>query len=145
MIRANLFVVIACILIFAGVFMLTGQAGAFLNLEALLVVISGTVGATFLSFPYWQIKNAFTVVKNAYRFQPASPDEIIHILLDLSVRSRLDGLQAMEKEGEKTTVFFLRDALNMLADNYPEHEIGTSSVFSGSWPSIPRHSGWQAA
>jgi chemotaxis protein MotA len=62
-------------------------------------------------------------VKNAYRFQPASPDEIIHVLLDLSVRSRLDGLQAMEKEGEKTTVFFLRDALNMLADNYPEHEI----------------------
>lgn len=123
MIRTNYIIIAICLLIFVSVFFFVGHPGAYLNLEALLVVLSGTIGATFLSFPWPHIKNAFMVVKNAYRTQTTSPDEIIHVLMDLSVRSRLDGLQALEKEGEKTTVFFLRDALNMLADNYPENEI----------------------
>jgi chemotaxis protein MotA len=123
MTRSNFIIVALCLLIFASVFFLTGQAGAFLNIEAFLVVISGTFGATLLSFPWGQVKNAFMVVKNSYRTKVTSPDEIIHILLDLSVRSRLDGLPALEKEGEKTTMFFLRDALNMLADNYSEEHL----------------------
>jgi len=121
--RSNFFFVALCALVFLSVFFFVGHPAAYLNIEALLVVVSGTLGATFLSFPWPHIKNAVMVVKNAYRTETVSPDEIIEVLLDLSVRSRLDGLTAMEQEGEKTTVFFLRDALNMLADNYPEDEI----------------------
>ncbi len=119
MIRANILLVVICAVIFIAVFILTGNAGAYLNIEAFLVVTSGTFGAALLSYPYSQIKTAFQVAKGAYANPGTSSDEVIRVLLDMSLRSKLDGLKALEKGGEQTTVYFLRDALRMLADNYP--------------------------
>ena len=123
MIRANVILVALCAVIFVAVFILTGNAGAYLNIEAFLVVTSGTFGAALLSYPYSLIKTAFQVAKGAYAHPTINSDEVIRVLLDMSLRSKLDGLKAMEKGGEQTTVFFLRDALRMLADNYPLDDI----------------------
>ena len=123
MIRANVILVLLCAAIFIAVFIFTGNAGAYLNIEAFLVVTSGTFGAALLSYPYSLIKTAFQVARGAYSSPSPSTDEVIRVLLDMSLRSKMDGLKAMEKGGEKTTVFFLRDALRMLADNYPLDDI----------------------
>jgi len=121
--RANVTGAVFCLLVFMVSFIVTGNAAAYLNLVAFLVVVSGTFGATLLSFPYKQIKTALYVARGAYKTKVISADEIIGMLLDLSVRSRVDGTQSVEEAGEHTTVFFLRDAVRMLVDNYPEEEI----------------------
>lgn len=123
MIRANLFGIILCLAIFVAAFVLTGNASAYLNLEAFMVVISGTFGAALLSYPFSGLKTAYFVAKGAYSSKDTDPDEVIQVLLDTAIRSRLDGLPALEKAGEATTVHFLRGALNMLADNYPEDQM----------------------
>lgn len=123
MIRANLFGVIACLIIFCGAFAVSGHVGAYLNVEAFLVVVSGTFGAALLSFPYKEIKTAWFVARGAYKSPGTDPDHVISILLDMAIRSRMEGLTSLDKNENENTIIFLRDALRMLADNYPEQEI----------------------
>ncbi|WP_461209034.1 motility protein A [Desulfocurvus sp. DL9XJH121] len=123
MTRTNLFGVLICLAVFVSAFIITGNAMAYLNVEAFMVVVSGTLGAAILSYPFDHLKTAYFVAKGAYLRKDTDPDEVIGVLLDTAIRSRLDGLTSLEKAGEQTTVHFLRDALNMLADNYPEDQM----------------------
>jgi len=125
MIRSNIIGIVLCLIVFISAFIITGNAMAYLNIEAFMVVVSGTLGAALLSYPRDQLKTAYFVAKGAYTTPGADPDSVIKVLLDTAIRSRLDGLMALEKAGEQTTMNFLRDALNMLADNYSEEDIRT--------------------
>ena len=96
----------------------------YFNFISLLVVLSGTIGAVFLSFPFDRIRYAAKVAINAYKKDNVhSPDEIVNLLLDLSVRSRYDGILSLEKIGNATTIVFLKSALTLLVDGYKESEI----------------------
>ena len=52
-----------------------------------------------------------------------TPDEIVETLLKISVRSRYDGILALEKFENQTTVSFLKSALAMMVDGYREQEV----------------------
>jgi chemotaxis protein MotA len=121
--RSNAIGAALCIAVFIATFALAGNAAAYLNLEAMLVVVSGTVGATLLSYPLGHIRTACLVARGAYRHGGTNPDDVIGVLLDLAIRSRVDGLQSLEHAGERTTFNFLREALNMVADNYAVDDI----------------------
>lgn len=123
MLRENIVGVAVCTAMVLAGFLASGNVMAFLNLPALLVVLGGTVGATLLSYPFPQVRAAVQVAKGAYRNPGSDPDEVIFALLDMSIRSKVDGLQSLERAGEETTVAFLRDAMQMLADNYSEEDI----------------------
>jgi len=121
--RTNVIGVVLCAVVFIAAFVFTGNVMAYLNLEAMLVVVSGTLGATLLSFPFDQLQTAYYVAKGAYTHPGSDPDKVIGVMLDLSIRSRVDGLASMEKASEGTTMHFLREGLNMLADNYAVDEM----------------------
>lgn len=121
--KKNLFGVVLSLIIFVCSFMLTGAAGAYFNLAAFLVVISGLTAAMLISYPVKHVKNAFTVAKNAYRNGHASAEEIVNTLLDLSVKSKVDGVLSLERSEAKATSSFLKNGLILLVDNYKENEI----------------------
>jgi chemotaxis protein MotA len=123
MLRANIVGVFLCTALLLIGFAVSGNAMAYLNLPALLVVAGGTLGSTLLSYPYSQVQAAVQVARGAYRNPGTDPDAVIFALLDMSIRSKVDGLQSLEKAGEQTTVAFLRDAMQMLADNYSVEDI----------------------
>jgi chemotaxis protein MotA len=103
-----------------------GEGGTvvYFNIVSFLVVSSGTIGAAFLSFPYERIKNAYKVAANSYRKDTInSPDHIVNILLDISVRSRSNGMLSLEKVEKTTQITFLKNALSLLVDGYREDEI----------------------
>ncbi|HIE66224.1 MAG TPA: flagellar motor protein MotA [Nitrospiria bacterium] len=114
-----------CILVFMLSFLLGDDnvIPLYFNLIALLVVISGTVGAIFLSYPFFRIRSAFLVARNAYLTQLPSQDSIIKALLGLAVRSRYDGILSLEKSLGRSGTSFLKDALNALVDGHREDEI----------------------
>jgi chemotaxis protein MotA len=114
----NVIGAIACLGLFAASFALTGDAGAYLNLAAFLVVTSGLLAAMLLSYPFERIKNAFLVAWNAYSRPAQSQHDILAELLDLSVKSRMDGPQGLEKAAQETPHTFLRNGLSYLVDNY---------------------------
>ena len=63
------------------------------------------------------------MAKNSYSKNPPSASQIINALLDLSVRSRHDGLLSFERAESQTTVLFLKTGLSMRVDGYKPSEM----------------------
>jgi len=121
--RKNLIGVSISLIIFIGSFMLTGAAGAYWNLAAFLVVVSGLITAMLISYPFNHVKNACKVAKNAYANEQATSEAIVNMLLDLSVKSKVDGVLSLERTEAKATSSFMKNGLILLVDNYKEEEI----------------------
>ncbi|MEF2146244.1 MAG: MotA/TolQ/ExbB proton channel family protein [Desulfovibrionaceae bacterium] len=108
---------------FMSSFWLMGGMAAYWNLAAFVVVISGLAAALLLSYPYSDVRSAAAMAREAYASRLVTPSEIVATLLDLSVRSKVDGVLSLEQMREKTTSVFLRNGLMFLVDNYKEREI----------------------
>lgn len=115
--------IVLCIALLMAVILLSDGRALMFNLEGLAVVIGGTIGATLISYPREEISVAVKVVINSYRSKVPSEKEIVDSLLDLSMKSRLDGLLALEKQGEHTSFLFLKRALTMLVDGFNLDEL----------------------
>lgn len=114
---------IICVAVFLFSFWLGGNVSLYFNLPALLNIISGVVAAALLSYPFSRLKMAFFVAWNSYTLKLPSSEEIIKILLDLSVRSRHEGLLSLEKLADQSINSFLQGALRLLVDGYSAQEI----------------------
>lgn len=121
--KKNIVGIVVSLIIFMGSFLLTGAAGAYMNAAAFLVVVSGLIAAMLISYPLKHVRNAFMVAKNAYRNGHATSEEIVNTLLDLSVKSKVDGVLSLERSEAKATSSFLKNGLILLVDNYKEEEI----------------------
>jgi chemotaxis protein MotA len=118
------------ILIFSAMFIIgivmNGNSGLYFNLSAILIVFGGTIGATLICFRVSRIAIVYRVLVSSYRTHLKSPDEVVGILVDLSVKSKLQGLLSLQDDEEETTVMFLRQALGYLVDGYSTSEIRES-------------------
>jgi chemotaxis protein MotA len=52
-----------------------------------------------------------------------SEEEIVDILIDLSIKSRMEGILSLQKDEHETTILFLRRGLGCLVDNYDPKQI----------------------
>lgn len=123
MIKSNLLAVVLFALIFVGSFTFGENTELFFNLLGMVIVLSGLLGAMFLSYPARNIVIACKVAWNAYRIELPSHDQIIETLMELSVRSRSKGMIALEDAEENTTISYLKRTLSLLMDNYRTEEM----------------------
>ncbi len=121
--RKHLLGLLACLAVLGAGFFIHGNASIFFNLSGLLIVVSGTLAATLISYRMERLKIVYTVLVASYRSREKSPDEIVEILVDLSVKSKLKGLLSLQEDEEETSVMFLRHALGLLVDGYPNAQI----------------------
>ncbi|NDV20172.1 flagellar motor protein MotA [Pseudodesulfovibrio sp. JC047] len=121
--RKNVIGVVISLLVFICSFMLTGAAGAYFNVAAFLVVVSGLVAATLLSYPVRHVKDACKVARKIYTSKHISAESIVNTLLDLSVKSKVDGILSLERSKASDTSSFMKNGLILLVDNYKEDEI----------------------
>jgi chemotaxis protein MotA len=63
------------------------------------------------------------VARNVYGNGRTSAEEIVNTLLDLSVKSKVDGLLSLERNANRATSSFMKNGLCLLVDNYKEEEI----------------------
>ncbi|MDR3629076.1 MAG: MotA/TolQ/ExbB proton channel family protein [Desulfocapsaceae bacterium] len=104
-------------------FLLNGNVGLYFNFSGFIVVISGTTVATLLSFRIEQLRIALKVVMASYRKPVKTETEIINILIDLSIKSRMEGILSLQDEEQETSILFLRRALSCLVDGYRAEQI----------------------
>lgn len=123
MIKSNLIAVVLFASIFIGSFAIGENTGLFFNILGLVIVLSGLLGALFLSYPTKSIGIACGVAWNAYRIELPSHEKIIETLMELSVRSRSKGMIALEDAEETTTISYLKRTLSLLMDNYRMEEM----------------------
>jgi len=118
LLNKNLLGLVLCVLVFVFGFTLLGNLSLYFNVAGLLIVLSGTTGAVFLSYPVKRLRIVGKVLRASYLSKPKSPEEIVGILVDLSVKSRFRGLLSLQEDEEETTILFLRRALGFLVDGY---------------------------
>ena len=122
MIPKNILGLLCCVILFVAGFALHTDLALYCNLSALLVVIGGSVGATLISYRLSRLAIACKVLYSSYRIPVMRAEEIVEILVDLSVKSRFKGILSLQEE-EKTSILFLRRALGCLVDGYNQEQI----------------------
>lgn len=123
MLRKNLAGLIFGSALFCLGFILNGNLGLYFNLSGLFIVFGGTLAATLLSFKVEQLKIVCRVLWSAYNKPMKKEPEIINILIDLSIRSRIEGILSLQQHENETTVLFMRRALGCLVDGYQAEQI----------------------
>lgn len=109
--------------IFCAGFVINGNLSLYFNLSGLLVVFGGTFGAAFLSFKTEQLSIVNKVLRANYRKKIKKETEIVQILIDLSIKSRIEGILSLQEEENETSILFLRRALGCLVDGYRSDQI----------------------
>jgi chemotaxis protein MotA len=121
--RKNVVGLILCSGLFVLGFFLNGNVGLYFNLAGMLIVVGGTLGATMISFRLKRLQILYHVLRGCYKTRVKEPHEIVEILVDLSVKSRLRGLLSLQEDEDETSILFLRRALGFLVDGYPAQQI----------------------
>lgn len=104
-------------------FIIHGNVSLYFNISGLLIVCGGTLSAALISFKFQQLKIVIKVLGTAYRKPIMKETEIINILIDLSIRSRMEGILSLQDKENETTILFLRRALGCLVDGYKIDQI----------------------
>lgn len=104
-------------------FIIHGNVGLYFNISGLLIVCGGTLSAALISFKFEQLKIVTKVLATSYRKSIMRETEIINILIDLSIRSRMEGILSLQDKENETTILFLRRALGCLVDGYKIDQI----------------------
>ncbi|MDO9549190.1 MAG: MotA/TolQ/ExbB proton channel family protein [Candidatus Marinimicrobia bacterium] len=90
-----------------------GSAEFFWNLPALLLVLGGTIAATFINYPLKNILSVFKVLKNAFRRTKGGYHKIIDQFTDLSSKARKQNLMSLEGELDKIDDRFMRSGIEL--------------------------------
>ncbi len=110
-------------LIITAIF-LGGEVNNFVNVPGLMIVLGGTVAATFLTF---QLKNVVTAFKAAFfvfNEGHEDPNEMVTTMIELCTLSRRQGLRTLSSLD--TEMDFLRKACNLVSDGSKEELIRES-------------------
>ena len=118
----SLFGLVLCGLLFAVGVALGGNVAQYFNLAAILVVAGGTMAVAIASFRMQRLQYVARVLRNSYRARMKEPAEIVEILVDLSVKSRIRGLHTLAEDERETSIMFLRRALGFVVDNYSREQ-----------------------
>lgn len=119
----NVIGLILCGALFIAGFMLHGNLSLYFNISGLFIVIGGTICASLISFRFEQVQIVFKVLMAAYKKPIKKETDIINILIDLSIRSRMEGILSLQDQENETTILFLRRALGCLVDGYSIDQI----------------------
>lgn len=98
-----------------------GAAQYFWNLPALMLVLGGTIAATFINYPMKNIWGVFGVVKNAFRKTRGGYQKIIDQFTDLAAKARRQSLISLEGELNQVEDNFMRNGIE-LAINEKDQE-----------------------
>ena len=121
--KLNIIGVCFCFLLFCTGFAFSGNVALYANLSGFIIVVGGTLTAVFLGFRMERVIILLKVISASYTRPVVSPNTIVKILVDLSIKRKIKGILSLEKEEEETTIFFLRRAIGLMVDNYTPEQI----------------------
>lgn len=100
----------------AGSILMGGSGTWFINYPSLMIVIGGTMGATFIAYPLSEVMSVFGVARNVflYKTQPAS--KLIPIIVDFAKKARQEGILSFESQLQQIEDPFLARGIQMAID-----------------------------
>jgi len=119
----NIVGLLMCLGLFCAGFLFHGNVGLYFNAAGLLIVCGGTLGATLISFQAKRLLILCKVLRSSYTRKVKEPEEIVEIMVDLSVKRKMRGVLSLQEDEEETSLLFLRRALGFLVDNFRAPQI----------------------
>jgi len=114
----NILGILMCIILFCVGFTLHGNIGLYFNMAGIFIVVGGTLGATLICFRTKRINIVRRVLWSSYITRVKEPEEIVEIMVDLSVKRKMRGILSLQEDENETSILFLRRALGFLVDNF---------------------------
>ncbi len=109
-------------LVFLAIFM-GGGVQLFINVQALMIVVGGTLGATMINYPLKEVFGVFSVVKKALFTKNIVSNDLIKIFMNFAHKSRKEGILALESELKQVKDNFLIKGVQLSIDGLEPNEI----------------------
>jgi chemotaxis protein MotA len=109
-------IVVAFVGLALGATMEGSQLPAFFNVPALVIIMSGTVGAVMASSSFEAMKAIPTLYKKAIGGEVPDLNERARLLVGLAERARREGLLALDDEIAKIDDAFVKKGLQLVVD-----------------------------
>jgi chemotaxis protein MotA len=100
-----------------------GHLSSLWQYTAFLIVVGGTLGAAFISFPLQDMLNLPKLIALTFQRSPHDPAALIPQLSTYADKARREGLLALETELAGTDDAFMRKGLQMVADGIDPHTV----------------------
>ncbi len=94
----------------------TGQLIWFWSFSSFLIVVGGTISATFVAYPLNKVLTTFKVVRKAFSTNDFQPGNIISKIIELANIARREGLLALEEAVEEIEDDFLNKGVMLIVD-----------------------------
>lgn len=121
--RYNIFGLMICLTLFSAGIIIHGHTGLYMNLSGFVIVVGGTIGATLISYKMERLIILCKVLYASYARELIAPNTIVEILVELSVKRRIKGLLALQRDEEETTIAFLCQAIGLMLDGHTQTQI----------------------
>jgi chemotaxis protein MotA len=116
----SLGVILAIAVVSLPIFVMGGDHRVFLSIEALLIVILGTVSIAFIAYPFRHIKHLVRVVGLVLRSEGAEGPLIAEQVVKLSLSTRGDR-NLLQSEVNKIQDPFLKDGVTLIIEKSDEN------------------------
>ena len=93
-----------------------GGLSLFINVQSLMIVVGGTLGATLINYPLKDVLKVMSVVKNAIFPGKHTAQELIVNFVTLSSQARREGILALEPAIKEMDDEFLSKGLQLSVD-----------------------------
>jgi chemotaxis protein MotA len=94
-----------------------------MQFTAAVIVLGGTFGAVFVSYPFQDVMEGFRGVRKVLKEPPQDPFQIIQQIITYANKARREGILSLEKEIKNIQDPFLAKALTMSVDGIEPHVI----------------------
>jgi len=100
-----------------------GSLHSIMQITAAIIVLGGTFGAVFLSYPFQNVIGSFKDIKIILKEPAQDPFQIIGLITQYANKARKEGILSLEKELNTIEDAFLKKALAMAVDGVEPHLI----------------------
>ncbi len=113
----------------SGVFLMVwailqgGPLGDFIHWPSLAITAGGTIAATLIHYPLYQVLGVVKVVRHAFVRRPGDPNRLISLLVDLAEQARREGLLSLEDGAERAEDPLLRKGLQLVVDGSDPEQV----------------------
>ncbi|MBO8130547.1 MAG: motility protein A [Candidatus Marinimicrobia bacterium] len=100
-----------------------GDLTTFIHVPSMLIVFGGTFAAILVNFPMSEIISVMSVVRKAFSDDRRKAISLVHQFVELSKKSRKEGLLSIDKELNKIGDEYMRNGLEMVVDGMDQDTI----------------------
>lgn len=120
--------------VFGGALLEGLHIGALIQPTAAIIVLGGTFGATFVSFPLPSILNAFKDVGRCFFPPKDDPEGVIKSIISYAAKARRNGLISLEQEAQTVKDAFTKKGISLVVDGIdPQKLRETMEIELGSF------------